>query len=254
MPVAIQSNVWSGDLHRNNLAGVLEQIARAGYSGAEIGAHKLNLDDPQGFNALAAQYGLAVSGIHVHGEIFTPAAVRSKQESYAKAAGFARAVHASCVLISGRPKEAKSEADLSAEVETLHWLADICQAQDMPLFYHSHNWELLDDLRELRFLMAQTDPEKLSLALDIGWVQRAGYDPLKIIDAFYPRIRYFHIKDTLDDRWTEVGRGTADFPAVFADLSRRGFDGWLTVERDEELENAFESASFSREALRGLGI
>ena len=75
-----------------------------------------------------------------------------------KPSDFARAVHASSVIISGRPKEGKSDADLLAEVNSLHWIADICQAQDMPLFYHSHNWELVDDLRELRYLMANTDP------------------------------------------------------------------------------------------------
>jgi sugar phosphate isomerase/epimerase len=122
------------------------------------------------------------------------------------------------------------------------------------MVYHTHNWELADDLRELRYLMANTESEKISLALDIGWVQRAGFDPLKVIDEFYPRIGYLHIKDTRDDHWTEVGRGMVDFRAIFADLNQRGFFGWLTVERDEELENAFESAKISRDALRDLGV
>ncbi len=254
MPVAIQSNVWSSQLHRSNLAGVLEQIARADYAGVEIGAHKLNLDAPQDFNDLITRFGLVVSGIHVHGEIFTPAEMNARQEDFEKAARFARAVHASTVLISGRPKDGKSASELQSEVNSLHWVADICQAQDMPLFYHSHNWELVDELRELRYLMTNTDPEKLSLALDIGWVQRAGYDPLKVIDEFYPRIRYLHIKDTLVDHWTEVGQGTVDFRAIISDLNKRGFSGWLTVERDEELENAFESAKISRDSLRNLGV
>lgn len=255
MPLAIQSNVWFNRLHRSDLPGVLEQIARAGYDGAEIGAHKLNLDDPDGFNALTARHGLAVAGIHTHGELFTPAEIRSNQEYFSKATHFARAVHSTCVLVSGKPKEGgKSDADLSAEIESLHWLADLCRAQEMPMYYHTHNWELVDDLRELRYLMTNTDPEKISLALDIGWVQRAGYDPLKVIDDVYPRIRYLHLKDTRDDRWTEVGRGTVDFRAVLTDLKQRGFSGWLTVERDEELENAFESAKTSREALKNLGV
>ena len=255
MPVAIQSNVWFSQLHHSNLTGVLEQVARAGYDGVEIGAHKLNLDDPAGFNALTARHGLAIAGIHTHGEIFTPAEIRANQEYFAKAVRFARAVHATCILVSGKPKEVgKSDADLSAEVESLQWLANLCWAQDMPMVYHTHNWELADDLRELRYLMANTEPEKISLALDIGWVQRAGFDPLKVINEFYPRIRYLHLKDTRDDHWTEVGRGTVDFRAIFADLYQREFSGWLTVERDEELENAFESAKISREALRDLGV
>lgn len=254
MRVAIQSNVWSGKIHSQNLPAVLEEVARSQYDGVEIGAHKLNLDDPEAFNSLTAQHRLAVAGIHTHGEIFNTGAMQSKKEFFEKSASFARRVHSSCVLISGKPKESKTEIELHAEVDSLHWVADICEAEGMPLYYHTHNWELAGNLRELRFLMAHTNPEKISLALDIGWVERAGYNPLDVIAEFYPRIRYFHLKDTVGDRWTEIGSGTLNFDAVLEDLNRRGFNGWLTVERDEELDNAFESARISREALRGLGI
>ena len=80
MSVAIQSNVWFDQLHRSDLAGVLEQIARAGYAGVEIGAHKLNLDAPQDFIDLITRFGLVVSGIHIHGEIYTPAEMDARQE------------------------------------------------------------------------------------------------------------------------------------------------------------------------------
>lgn len=254
MPVAIQTNAWLDQLHRSDLPGILEQIARAGYDALEIGAQRLDLEDPGGFNELLTRHGLAVAGIHTHGEIFTPTEMRAKQEHFVKAVRFARAVNASCVLVSGKPKEGKDEADLFAEVGSLHWLADLCREQGMPLYYHTHNWELVDNLRELRYLVSHTEPGKISLALDIGWVQRAGHAPLKFIDEFYPRIGYLHLKDTCDDRWTEIGRGTVDFPALLVELKRRGFSGWLTVERDEELENAFDSAKFSRDSLREMGV
>lgn len=255
MSLAIQTNAWFDQLHRSNLPGIIEQIARAGYDALEIGAQRLNLDDPGGFLTLTTRHRLTVAGIHTGGEIYTPTEMHARQDFFESAARFARAVNSPCVLLSGKPKEGgKTEADLSAEVDSLHWVAGICQAQGLPLNFHTHNWELADDLRELRYLVAHTDPERISLCLDIGWVQRAGYDPLKVIEEFYPRIRYLHLKDTRDERWTEVGSGTVDFSALLADLNRRGFSGQLTVERDEELENAFESAKTSRDYLRELGI
>lgn len=255
MPIAIQTNAWFDKLHRSDLAGIIEQIARAGYGALEIGAQRLDLDNPDAFLTLTTRYGLAIAGIHTGGEIYSPTDMYAGQVFFEKAARFARAVNASCVLLSGKPKEGgKTDADLASEVDSLHWVADICQSQGLPLNFHTHNWELANDLRELRYLTGNTDPGKISLCLDIGWVQRAGYDPLKIVDEFYPRIRYLHLKDTLDDRWTEVGCGTVDFHTLLADLNQRGFSGQLAVERDEELENAFESAKISRDALRDLGI
>jgi len=255
MPLAIQTNAWLDSLHRSDLPVIIEQIARAGYDALEIGAQRLDLDNPDAFLALTTRHGVDIAGIHTGGEIYTPAEMRARQDFFEKAVRFARAVNASCVLLSGKPKEGgKTDADLSSEVDSLHWVADICQSQGLPLNFHTHNWELADDLRELRYLTANTDPERISLCLDIGWVQRAGHDPLKVVDEFYPRIRYLHLKDTIDDRWTEVGRGTVDFRALLVELSRRGFSGQLAVERDEELENAFKSAKISRDVLRDLGI
>lgn len=254
MRIAIQSNVWFHDLHLNDLPKVLREIAAAGYEGAEIGAHKLNLDQPAAFNAMAAQMGLVVSGIHTHGEIYSLPAIQTASGYFEKAAGFANATGASCMLISGRRKEHKREADLEAEVHSLMHVAHICQAVGLPLYYHSHNWELADDLRELRYLFAHTDPQLMSLALDIGWVQRAGLDPVAVINEFYGRIRYLHFKDSANDRWTELGRGQVDFPAVLRLLEAQGYTGWLAVERDEELPNAFESAQESRAYLKKLGL
>lgn len=255
MPLAIQTNAWLNSLHHSDLPVIIEQIARAGYDALEIGAQRLDLDNPDAFLALTTHHGLGIAGIHTGGEIYTPTEMRARQDFFERAVRFARAVNASCVLLSGKPKEGgKTDADLASEVNSLHWVADICQLQGLPLNFHTHNWELADDLRELHYLTANTDPDRISLCLDIGWVQRAGYDPLRVIDEFYPRIRYLHLKDTLDDCWTEVGRGTVDFRTLLADLNQRGFSGQLAVERDEELENAFESAKISRDALRDLGV
>ena len=255
MSLAIQSNVWLDSLHHSDLPVIIEQIARSGYDALEIGAQRLDLDNPDAFLALTTRHGLAVAGIHTGGEIYTPSEMRARKDFFESAARFACAVNGSCVLLSGKPKEGgKTDADLASEVDSLHWVADICQSHGLPLNFHTHNWELANDLRELRYLTANTDPDKISLCLDIGWVQRAGHDPLKVVDEFYPRIRYLHLKDTLEDRWTEIGRGTVDFSALLVDLKQRGFSGQLAVERDEELKNAFESAKISREALRDLGV
>ena len=255
MSLAIQSNVWLDSLHHSDLPVIIEQIARSGYDALEIGAQRLDLGNPDAFLALTTRHGLSVAGIHTGGEIYNSAEMRARKDFFERATHFARAVNASCVLLSGKPKEGgKTDADLASEVDSLHWVADICQSRGLPLNFHTHNWELADDLRELRYLTANTDPDKISLCLDIGWVQRAGHDPLKVIDEFYPRIRYLHLKDTLDDRWTEIGRGKVDFSALLTDLKRRGFSGQLAVERDEELENAIESAKTSRDALKALGV
>jgi sugar phosphate isomerase/epimerase len=43
-------------------------------------------------------------------------------------------------------------------------------------------------------MLELTDPDLVSLCLDIGWVQRTGYSPAAISTEFVDRIRYFHIR------------------------------------------------------------
>jgi inosose dehydratase len=54
----------------------------------------------------------------------------------------------------------------------------------------------------------------------------------------------------------ELGRGSVDFRAVAAALSRNRYDGWIVVEQDvfPGYGTPAESARRSREYLRGIGL
>ena len=65
MPLAIQTNAWLDKLHRSDLPSIVEQIARAGYDALEIGAQRLNLDDPDGFLMLIHQHKEAIRVVQV---------------------------------------------------------------------------------------------------------------------------------------------------------------------------------------------
>ena len=105
------------------------------------------------------------------------------------------------------------------------------------------------DYAGLRSICEHTEPELVSLALDVGWVAKAGGDPAGAARLFLDRIAYFHLKDTLDDWFTELGRGTAGLDALGGFLKSR-WDGWLVVERDKTMDRPAESAGISREYLR----
>ena len=94
--------------------------------------------------------------------------------------------------------------------------------------------------------------------MDIGWVKRAGHDPLEVIPMFKSRLAYFHLKDYrvqeyVTEEWTDLGEGYVGIPQVIELLKGYG-DIWLTYERDAVLENAGENAAVNRAILRKLGV
>ncbi|MBN2548295.1 MAG: TIM barrel protein [Anaerolineales bacterium] len=257
LKLAIQTNVWSDEDHRQNLPGIVAAIAAAGYAGLEIGAHRLDLDHPQDFLALLHQHGLQVAGIHTHGQLYDPQAMTEAYPRIRRAVAYAAAVQSPFVLISGGPKPGKTPADQAHEAQTLNQVGQWCTESGLSLCYHNHYWEIEHNQAELHALCEHTDPRLVSLALDIGWVHRAGGAPAAVASTFLDRIRYFHfkdfrIKDFQHDTWAEVGTGYVDFQGVLEVI--RGRDYWLTVERDEALAEAAESARTSYQNLHQMLI
>ncbi len=103
--------------------------------------------------------------------------------------------------------------------------------QGIEFGYHFHNYEFKplgkgpDAPRGFDILMRNFDP-RIRIELDVYWVTEAGQNPLTLMKTFSSRLRMVHIKDRIprqdfttemlpgQDRMTEAGKGTIDWPAV----------------------------------------
>ncbi len=249
MKVGIQTRPWGPEMNQKQLNEVLVDIATAGYDGFEIGAQHLDIAQPQILQELAANPDLQVVGIHGGGEIYDPQSVKEALGNLERIVAYARQVGAGFIPFSGKLKEEKTETELNNQAENLNRIGELCQQQGLRLCYHNHFWEIEDDWAELRHLCEHTDPTRVSLWLDVGWVERAGSSPVAVVETFFDRIGYFHIKDTTPEEWMEIGYGTVDFAGLFK-LIRERYDGWLVVEQDETRRLPLESAQMSRNYLK----
>ena len=249
MKIGIQTRTWGPDMNQQNLGQVLTEIAAAGYDGFEIGAQHLDISRPQQFSRLAAHHGLQTDGIHVGGEIHDPRSVRKALDNLERTVGFAAQAGAPFVPFSGRPKLDKSEEDYRRQAESLNRIGQLCSDHGIRLCYHNHFWEIENDCAELRNLCENTDPDLVWLCLDVGWVERAGGSPVAVASEFLERVAYFHLKDTKNDVWMEVGQGTVDFAGLFGLVKGRAL-AWSVVEQDETRREPVESARMSREYLK----
>lgn len=249
MKIGIQTRPWGPEKNRQHLAEVLVDIAATGYHGFEIGAQHLDISKPEILGALAADHGLEVLGVHLGGEIYDPQSVQAALDNLERILAYAKEVGAAFIPYSGKLKENKTKAELNHQADNLNRIGQICQKQELKLCYHNHFWEIENNCGELRHLCRHTDPGLVWLCLDVGWVQRAGGSPLAVVEEFFDRVGYFHLKDTRADEWLEVGYGEVDFSGLFK-LFRGRYDGWLVVEQDETRRQPVESARLSRSYLK----
>lgn len=91
--------------------------------------------------------------------------------------------------------------------------------KDLRLAWHNHDFEMrpLPDGKIPMDLILAAAPDLLWEA-DIGWIVRAGGDPLPWLERYRDRIKAVHIKDVApsgknkeEDGWADVGNGEIDW-------------------------------------------
>lgn len=121
--------------------------------------------------------------------------------------------------------------------------------------WHNHDFELVPtDTGALPLDLIVDASDDLMLELDLGWVRRAGHDPVERIKAYAGRIAAVHVKDIApdgqcsdEDGWADVGEGVMDWPAIHAALQAAGVDHYV-IEHD----NPSDHARFARRSLGAI--
>jgi inosose dehydratase len=155
----------------------------------------------------------------------------------------------------------------------LHEVGKLTKEAGLELCYHHHVGSGVQTRAEVDRLMAATDPELVHLLLDTGHLLWGGDDPLDLARAHADRIRHVHLKDiraavlaeAVERRWsfydgmmagvfTVPGDGCIDFPPLLQTLADAGYEGWFSVEAEQDASkaNPLEYAMKARAYLRDV--
>lgn len=101
-----------------------------------------------------------------------------------------------------------------------------------------------EDYKVLLDLLERTD---IGYAPDIGHIVNGGMDALEILKESRDKVRHVHFKDRDGEgRWTVMGKGVIDYPAIVRYLEDTGYGGWIMVE-DESPDAALDSDGVVRQ-------
>nr|WP_279161697.1 myo-inosose-2 dehydratase [Plesiomonas shigelloides] len=126
------------------------------------------------------------------------------------------------------------------------------QSQGVQIAYHHHMGTMIETEQDIDLLMQHTG-EEVGLLLDTGHLTFAGVDPVAVAARWAKRINHVHCKDVRPSVLAEVknkkmsflnavlagvytvpGDGCVDYPAVFRELKRVNYQGWLVVEAEQD--------------------
>jgi inosose dehydratase len=259
--------VYEADRPNPPFGRILDEIARAGYEGTELGPYGYLPTEPEPLDRelKARRLGLGSSFVAL-----------PLEDASRRAASVAHALRVARLLatqgveeliladdedprrariagrVAGDGRDGWSESQWREAAATVEAVAKTLRDElGMKVVVHHHAGTFVETPAEIDRLLALTDPAGIGLLLDTGHCVYGGGDPLEVLQRHRGRVRYVHAKDARADelrhvRTSEVsmseawqrgvfcplGQGVVDFPRVVETLRSAGYGGWIIVEQD----------------------
>ena len=260
---------------------VLDDIARTGYDGTQLG---LGFPEGDALRGVLAARDLRLAEVYasIPATVDGPTAgaldeVRERLRLLVAGGG-----EVLCVAFDGTPDRdafAGRASDaatprLTADgwARTLELLATVArETRDAGarIAFHPHAGTYVETPDEVDRLAAAIDDATLPFCLDVGHYTVGGGDPAAALRRLGDRVTHVHLKDVDPEvlaalregsaggfgaairrrLFTELGSGVLDLDAILAVLAERRYDGWLMVEQDSGWPPAAESAAIGRRVL-----
>jgi sugar phosphate isomerase/epimerase len=238
--IVIQTQLWGNANLGVDFVPIFDDVLKAGYDGVESNVVVMSQKDK--LHRYLAENPLKVFALHsglppyYDGEI--------KPEYNVLLADMSRFGIGHLLFSPGRRTTMEDEHKLLAIVDRL---GDRAADRGIRLLYHNHGWEFERFGYDL--FDAVTEFKHIGLALDTGWLYRAGYPLKQTVDRYRGQIEYIHLKDTTADEWKELGSGDANVAETIRELNTPELKIW-TVEQDNSQLPPLESATISLNYLK----
>jgi len=232
------------DMMAEDLLATLELVADVGYREVEFAGY---FDTPPAdVRRHLAAAGLRAPAAHIGYDEF--AANVNAVIEHAAAVG-----HEFVVVPAVPGHERGTLDDYLRHAENFNRWSAVCRSAGLRFGYHNHDFEFAEIDGKLPYdvLLAETDPSRVEMELDLAWARAGNADALKYFEAWPGRFPLCHIKD-LDRNGEEadIGEGDVAFERIFASAKQAGLQHGF-VERDHPAD-ARESIRHNFEAINAL--
>ena len=237
---------------------VLTEMRQVGLLATELGPEGFLPSEPDRMASVLAQHGLrAVGG-------FTPLLLHvpshdpvSEVERILE--GYVASNASTLVLSAVSGQEGyDSRPDLDDEgwrtlLTNLSRISSVAADKGIGAVLHPHVGTMIENTAEVQRVL---EGSSIALCLDTGHLLIGGTDPADLTRQSPDRIAHVHFKDVdaakarqvRDGRYSysegvkrgmyrPLGAGDVDVTAIVSELTKRGYDGWYTLEQDTILED-----------------
>jgi inosose dehydratase len=125
----------------------------------------------------------------------------------------------------------KSDSELAVQAESLNRMGRSLMENGFQLRVHHHTAELAEDAREWRHILRNTDPQYVTLCLDLEHAFHGGVDPNALIKEAGSRVTEIHLRNKKKETPLEaLEDGDIDHYAIAATLKELKLEPLVVIE------------------------
>lgn len=212
------------DLLPKNYAGTLKKIGALGYREVEAAGY---------YNHSVAEINQAMRDANLD-LVSTHYASSLLHQQLDTILDFNKALGVRYIVCSSPEHKDPSQSgpltldDWRWNAEQLNLLGEKVQAAGFRFGYHNHYMEFraVDGVVPYEELLRLTDPSKVTMEMDCGWVRVGGGDVVDYLRKYPARITMLHVKDfksiTDHPAAAELGQGVIDYGPIFHEAAKTG--------------------------------
>jgi sugar phosphate isomerase/epimerase len=161
-------------------------------------------------------------------------------------------------------RDAMTLDDWRWNAEQFNRIGERVNAAGIRFAYHNHTAEFRAEKGVVFYdeLLRATDPPKVTMEMDCGWVVVGGKKPADYLTRYPTRFSMLHVKDfnmsgvtasSEPPPSTEMGRGTIDYRPIFEAAKKTGIEHAF-VEQEEFDMPAMEALKIDADYMRALTV
>ena len=220
------------------LGDVLEEVfgmARsAGFHNIELNNGFFTPDIREKAITLLKKSQLSMPSVYVGGAMHTRDDEAATTALALETAVLVKPFGCTAVVNNPSPKPAgaqKTDQELTIQASALNDLGQILKRNGFELRVHHHTPELVDNAREWRHILRNTNPKYVSLCLDLDWIHQGGLNPLDLLKEAGSRVKEIHVRNAKDKLWLEdLEDGDIDYREIVFFLRHERIKPLVVVE------------------------
>ena len=168
--------------------------------------------------SLLRSAGLRMSSVYVGGPLHEREGADRTIETALEIGALCAPFGCEAIVTNPDPKPhdvPKTDTELAVESGSLNRMGHTLAQHGFQLRVHHHTPQLVNNAREWRSILRNTDPQYVFICVDVDWAYEGGFEPVPFLREVGNRLREIHVRSAKNKVWLEdVEQSDIDYRKV----------------------------------------